>query len=94
MEKHVCLIGLPEEHMAIELKGEYPESYGHADSIVNLVAQVQESALFDGYVRPWPSCPLHPQEAHSLEPRERGAEATWFCPFARDHVVGIGKLSG
>lgn len=88
----VCRISLPEAYVAIELRGEFPQDFTPADAGVSLARQAQESALFDDYFLPWPACPLHSGAAHSLEPRTRASEATWFCPVARRHLGPLGQL--
>lgn len=89
----LCQISLPDAYIAIDLSGEFPEDFTPGDAAVRLAGQAQETDLFDNYFVPWPACPLHPGSQHSLEPRRRGHDATWFCPQARRHLVQIGNLS-
>lgn len=64
-----------------------------ASTTVALAERVLDSALFDDVQTPWPACPDHPGDPHSMRPAARGAQACWICPVSGRAVAAIGALA-
>lgn len=63
-----------------------------AVTTARLAETVQDSDIFYGYVEPWPRCPTHASESHSLLPRRFGDGAWWVCPVGGRKVSRVGEL--
>jgi len=52
-----------------------------------------DSALFEDWREPWPRCPRHPGNGHSLRPSIVRGTASWVCPVDRTPIARVGLLS-
>ena len=62
------------------------------EAIVEAMAALLESGLFDDRFDPWPRCPIHPATTHSLKPIRRQRGGVWECPEERVVISRIGWL--
>ena len=86
-------------HLQLTYAGSSVELYVVGDddkpdaALVQLLDLVLDSFIFDDVVDPWPRCPHHPDDGHSLAPVVFLGSAVWQCPIDHAVVSKVGSLN-